>query len=213
MEYYNSVYAYYAGKDNRTFLVCLNIVERQASSFDDLGPKVDREDLFGVGVTRLMQFVKEQGEGFLAENIPLIRNGVRASLIDYLRREFGRKNVYDQIQDDPSNKRVHHSPRYTHQRRKISLDDCGEVADTRSGSDTLHSILEQERRDVIQKALEHLRPLDKEFVRLYYFERMHGYEIAEKFGTTPVNVSRRLAAAREKMKHHLRHYYFCESLR
>ena len=213
MEYCDSVYAYYAGRDNRVFLVCLDIVKRQVSSFGDLRPRVDREDLFGVGVTCLMQLVKERGEDFLAENMPLIKDGVRTSLIEYLRKELGRKNVHWRTTDDPLKKRVHRSPKYIHQRRSVSLEDCNELADARPSSDTLYSILEQERRDVIQNALEHLRPMDREFARLYYFECVNEHEIAEKFGTTPSTVCKHLAVAREKMEHHLKHYYFCESRR
>ncbi len=209
MDYYNSVYAHYAGSDNKVFLVCLNILKQQVFSFGDLRPKVDAEDLFGVGVTRLLRFVKERGEGFLAENISLVRSGVRASLIDYLRSELGDINAYRSATDG----KKHYSSKYRHRRRSVSLDDCDEIADTRRSADTLYSLLEQERREVIENALEHLKPLDREFARLYYFEDLHEYEIAERFGTAPLIVSRHLAAAREKMQHHLRRYYFCESLR
>lgn len=210
MEYYNSVCAYYAGRDNKVLLACLDIVNRQVSSFGDLRPKVDREDLFSVGVMRLMVFMKEQGEGFLAENIRLIRDCVRTSLVDYLRKELGRKNVYDHAQAGPSNRRVYNGPRYIHQRRRISLEDCKEPADTRPGSDTLYSILERERRDVIQKALEHLGPLEGEIMRLYYLEGKKEHEIAERFGVAQGAISWHIERAREKMEHHLRRYYFCE---
>lgn len=209
MEYYDRVRACYSREDNRTFLICLDVVRRQVSSFGDLRPKVDHEDLFGVGVMRLIQFMKERGEGFLAGSIPLIREGIRTSLVDYLRKELGRKNIYDWVQEYPLKKRVSSSPRYIHQRRQVSLDVCDEIADTRPSSDTLHSILEQERNDVIQNALEHLQPLDREFVRLYYFERKDMHNIAELFGITHVTVLRHLVAAREKMRHYLRNYHFC----
>lgn len=213
MEYYNSVCAYYAGKDNRVLLACLDIVNRQISSFGDLRPKVDREDLFSVGVMRLMAFMKEQGEGFLAENIRLIRDCVRTSLVEYLRKELGRKNLYDSPQEDPLKKRVHNSARYIHQRRQVSLEVCGEVADTRPGSNTLYSVLEQERRDVVQSALEHLGPLEGEIMRLYYLEEKKEHEIAERFGVAQGAISWHIERAREKMERHLRRYYSCESRR
>lgn len=86
-------------------------------------------------------------------------------------------------------------------RRHCSLDAFGENhTEVAFGEDSLVALLRRETTEAIEKALEQLKPAQRELIQALFFEGMSNEEYASRCGVTPGAISQRKATALKKLK-------------